>query len=103
MEAYDLLLDDDGDFLIQNGDLVIGPSNEELLNSLFLSHFNEWKNNPSVGINIENYLNGDITQSLILQQNMRTEMVADGFVVQDLKVDSDLTSINISTNADRQF
>lgn len=103
MIAYDLLLDDDDDFLIINGDLQIGNSNEELLNSLFLSHLNEWKNNPSVGINIENYLNGDITQSLILQQNIRTEMVADGFVVQDLKVDSDLTSINISTNADRQF
>jgi hypothetical protein len=104
MIVYDLLLDVDGDLLIESGDLVMNDSNQELLNSLMLSHFGEWKLNPGAGLNIESYLNGDITQRLILEQNLRSLMKGDGFVLQDLNISANnLNELEIKSNADRSY
>lgn len=111
MNVYDLLLDQtDGDLLIQNGDLVIGIANQELLNSLLVSHTGEWKQNPDVGINLELYINSNFTSTLLLEQDIKSEMINDGFIVNSINIMFDnFKQVNIAINqgitnwADRKF
>ncbi len=46
----DFLLDEDGDLLIVNGDLVIGDSDATIVEHLMHSFKGEWKESPLTGV-----------------------------------------------------
>lgn len=91
----DLLLNDSFDLLVKNGDLVIGDSNVQHQNILLLSQPGSFKENPDIGVGIENYLMDD--DSAGLKDKVREEFTKDGQKV-DL-INYDIQTGNLDYNA----
>lgn len=101
--AYDLKTED-GDFIFENGDFRIDDSNQEHACAIVESNVGEWKQTPELGVGISNYLNGNgVTASRILEQVTRRQFRNDGFKVQDLKIEFNLSTskLILKTNAIR--
>lgn len=80
MKAQDFLLDTDGDLLIKDGDLVIGPSDGQHIKDIMQSVPGWWKEFPLVGFNPFQFLN---SRTSVQQQKQiaRQQLEGDGFVV----------------------
>jgi hypothetical protein len=57
----DLLLDDNDNLIISNGDFVIGNADYQQRKLIILSQKGEWKEYPSLGFGIDNYLKKSVT------------------------------------------
>jgi hypothetical protein len=55
----DILLDENDDLRIENGDLVVGESTMQHQRHLFLGDKGHFRNSPISGIGISNYQNDD--------------------------------------------
>lgn len=90
MEAIDLLCDSDGDLLIQNGDFVIGSSDQRHNYDIMASNTGDWKECPLVGFNPMSYINSRVT-SAVLNQNAKIQLQADGCsnIITNLSIDKD--------------
>ncbi|MBU7577074.1 MAG: hypothetical protein KAF40_03340 [Flavihumibacter sp.] len=80
----DILLDEDFDLLIQNGDLVIGPSSEQHQQLLLLSNKGDWRQFPMVGVGIREYLKDEDENSMVGEIKEQFEM--DGMQVKDIRI-----------------
>lgn len=89
MPVIDLILDSDGDLLIQNGDFVIGNSDQQHNYDIIASNTGDWKETPLVGFNPMIYINSRVTSS-VLNQNARIQLQADGCtnIRVDLEIDA---------------
>lgn len=92
--VHDILLDEDGDLLIKNGDLAIGESTQQHERLLLLCQKGELKLHPLVGVGIRDYLNDENPQNL--KTEIRRQFKADGLVIKDLKADA--KGVNIKAN-----
>lgn len=78
----DILLDDDGDLLIENGDFVIGESDTEHIKSILMANKGDFKEFPELGVGMEELLNDDaITQFLI---DAKKNLEYDGLQVNNI-------------------
>lgn len=80
----DILLDQDFDLLIQNGDLVIGPSSEQHQQLLLLSNKGDWRQFPMVGVGVREYLKDENENSMVGEIKEQFEM--DGMEVKDIRI-----------------
>ena len=80
----DLLLDENGDLAIVNGDLLIGDASTQSVQLILTSKPGEWKEFPLVGCDIERALNGAISR--FLEQNIRVQLEADYFKIEKLQI-----------------
>ena len=80
----DLLLDDDGDLKIINGDFVIGEAEVQSVERLLISKPGEWKEFPQVGCDIKKSMNGSIGR--FLERNVRVQLESDGFSIEKLNI-----------------
>lgn len=80
----DILLDQDFDLLIQNGDLVIGPSSEQHQQLLLLSNKGDWRQFPMVGVGVREYLKDEDENSMVGEIKEQFEM--DGMEVKDIRI-----------------
>jgi hypothetical protein len=95
--SNDIILENfDLEFL--NGDLVVGNSNLQIASLLFESFTNDWKNSPLSGLNLIEYINSNISSSVI-SNLVSGLMSADGFNIQDLLVSYSNNELDIKTNA----
>ena len=81
----DILLDEDFDLLIKDGDLVIGDSDEQHKNLLLLCSKGDFKENPDVGVGIESYLESEDPAALI--REIKQQYSADGMRVNEIKIE----------------
>lgn len=79
----DLLLDDNFDILIQNGDLVAGESTRQHQILLLLSEKGEWREFPLRGVGLRSWLLDDQVGDLNAQ--IKREFEADGQTVSLVK------------------
>lgn len=89
MKAYDFLTDIDGDLLIQNGDFVIGESDEQHILDIMQSMPGWFKQFPLVGFNPYQYLNARVSVT-DLNKNAKIQLQADGYtnITTDLTQDA---------------
>lgn len=80
----DILLDQDFDLLIQNGDLAIGPSSEQHQQLLLLSNKGDWRQFPMVGVGVREYLKDEDENSMVGEIKEQFEM--DGMEVKDIRI-----------------
>ena len=101
MIAQDILLDENSELRIENGDFVVGPSDKQSMQSILNSFPGWWKQFPTVGVGMMQYLNSKGKDQEIIR-NIRIQLEADGFTV-DSTVIQGLTKDNfkITTNAHR--
>jgi hypothetical protein len=95
-EVKDILLDDDGDLLIKDGDLVFGASDQQHINDLLIclpGHIREF---PLAGIGIQKYIGAPFTLEIInaLQKRIQLQLELDGYKVNSIIINS-FTDITI--------
>ena len=79
MDNSDFLLDDEGDLLIVNGDLVIGDSDQQHVYDLLTCPKGNYKEHSTIGIHALDYRNKTGDVSTRFQRDVKEELKRDGF------------------------
>lgn len=74
----DILLTDENDLLIADGDFVIGESAQQEVEGILRSFPGWWKQYPVLGCEISNYLDGPLTDIATLQRTIQVQLKSDG-------------------------
>ncbi len=77
----DFLLDDDNNLATADGDFVFGDPTLQNQNLLLSSAPGEWKENPTIGIDVESYLLDEDIGGLL--SAVKKEFEADGMTMDD--------------------
>ena len=85
MNVFDILLDEDFDLVVKNGDLVVGESTLQHQALLLLSNKGDWRQSPTVGMGLNNYLLEDAPAD-VMRQAIRQELERDGMQVGSIDV-----------------
>lgn len=77
MTEQDILLDSDGDLLIENGDLLVGDCSDQCIADIIESDTGNWKEHPEVGVGIGKYMRaaGGFSE---LEREIRVQLAGDG-------------------------
>jgi hypothetical protein len=99
--TQDILIDDTGDLIIENGDFKLGPSDEQHVILIVNTMPGSWKRYPICGVGIIQY-SASSGQVGDLKRNINVQLEKDGYT----NITIDLQSNNIDTfdyfiNADR--
>lgn len=83
--AKDILLDENGDLKIENGDLVIGDSSQQEIEQLVTGFKGEFKEFPIMGVGISKFLKtrGALTAAV---KEIKIQLKSDGFNVNTVKI-----------------
>jgi len=81
----DILLDDNLDLVIKNGDFVIGPSTYQNQQILLLSEKGTIREWPKAGVGIQSFLLGEDPGQLF--REIRQQFEQDGMKVRSLRID----------------
>lgn len=82
----DILLDENNDLLIQNGDFVIGESEEQEIKCILQSVINDYKQTPELGVNLIEELNSSGSERA-LKQKIKLNLRMDGKGNKRFKID----------------
>ena len=97
----ELTIDETGDLVFTNGDFKVSTSDEQDCILLVNTSAGAWKQYPTVGVGIFNYL-GSTGQTAALRKAIVEQMTADRFVNIQVDLQSDLSgAFNYSITADR--
>jgi hypothetical protein len=96
MDVFDFKVAEDGDLAIINGDIDLGESTLQHQHNLLLSEKGEYKQYPTVGVGIINYLSDDADAN-DLQTAIQRELEADGVDISLLKING-FNNIQIEGN-----
>ena len=94
----------DEDFDWSSGDFEVSESSMEHLSALMASVTGDYINLPSLGVNLQSYLNGPLNDSTIeLQRVISNNMKLDGFSTNKLSIQGNLSSseLNIEASGER--
>lgn len=83
MEAKDILLDDNFDLIIENGDFKIGNSDIQHIQLICITDLGHWKQSPLQGVGIHNYISSS-GQQAALKRNISIQLAADGYKVNEV-------------------
>jgi hypothetical protein len=75
----DLMIDDSGNLLFENGDFQIKSSDEQHAVLIINTRAGSWKQSPTLGVGISEYL-GASSQENELKRNILIQMQSDGFI-----------------------
>lgn len=92
----DLIIKDNGDVRISNGDLVIGFSDLQHQEHLLIAQKGSVKQYPDVGVGLESYLNESEIEEMLEMTNV--EFTKDGMEVEKLKYDKQTGELNYDAN-----
>ena len=75
---HDILLDENNDLIIENGDFKIGESDQQHQQAIIATWTGQWKEFPLLGIGINYYLGGSGLQQELIRE-MRIQLTDDGY------------------------
>jgi len=100
-QLNDILLNDDLDLLIENGDFVIGDADEQIQELILLANKGDFRESPLTGVAIIKYLKSRMSPKLVdkLKQNINLQLQFDGFASSTTTIvgDDTIEDINIET------
>lgn len=82
----DILLDDDLDLKIADGDFVIGVSDNQQQNLLLVCNKGSFKDVPDVCVGLQNYLESEDPAKMIAEINR--QFTADGMDVKSIEINN---------------
>jgi len=103
VNSKDIRMNEQGEIVTKDGDFDIWVSNQEHAVAITVTNLNDWKENPQTGFGVEKYQNAPLTNNLFLKQELKQMLKDDGFNVQDLELEYDISNdkLKIKTNARR--
>lgn len=91
----DFVFDDNGDLLIQNGDFVIGESDNQHQLDILLAEKGEFKEFPEIGVGIQEMLSDDDFVEFLIEAKKNLEY--DGMNINNIEF-TENGSLNIDGN-----
>ncbi|SHJ76223.1 hypothetical protein SAMN02745146_0102 [Hymenobacter daecheongensis DSM 21074] len=76
--AKDILLDEEDDLLIVNGDLVIGDSEEQEVGLILRTNQGDWRQSPLTGFGVARRTRTEISRTQF-ERDLSTQLLMDGF------------------------
>lgn len=99
MIRYDAQLDENGDLLVVNGDLVLDLSDDQHMEDTIKAYPGWWKENFSDGVGIQDFLGSD-GQEQILARLIKIELESDLYTVNRPEISFDAAgNLIINPNA----
>ena len=100
-QATDIMLDDDGDIIIMNDDLVLGDSDGQHIQHIFELEPGELKENVLVGIGIQKKLHGNEANGAV-RREATLQLLADGYtLISPVIIEKVDEKVNIKVDAER--
>lgn len=86
----DILLDDNMDLAIVNGDFVMGDAEEQIQQLILMATQGSFRNSPLTGVGIIKYLKASFTVDKVdqLRQKIRLQLQYDGYKSVDTQINS---------------
>lgn len=86
----DILLDDNMDLAIQNGDFVMGDAEEQIQQLILIATQGSFRNSPLTGVGIIKYIKSSFTVDKVdqLRQKIRLQMQYDGYTSVNTQINS---------------
>jgi len=91
----DLLLDEDLDLKIINGDFVLADTEVQDMELLISSNKGAWKEHPTTGVGVVQLIKSRATEVRI-KRDINEQLTLDGF--KNIDVDIDYPSVNVDAN-----
>lgn len=88
----DLLLDNNQELDIQNGDFVIGESTLQHQDLLLMTNKGEWKENPTIAVGVLGFLKDEDESGLLAE--IKTQFEKDGMRVNTLAAEEGKLNID---------
>jgi hypothetical protein len=85
MASQDLLLDNNYDLMVVNGDLVIGLSEQQHIALIVVTAPGHWKDSPFLGFNAGGYLGSNANQAEMIG-NLSEQLQSDNSVLDQLTI-----------------
>jgi len=86
-DNWDILLDEDGDLLVENGDLVAGDATQQHIKHILKAHKGEFKWCPLLGVGIDEYVCSNHLQRNQLKKKVRANLKLAGYHVVKIHFD----------------
>ncbi|MBL7868888.1 MAG: hypothetical protein JNM71_12810 [Flavobacterium lindanitolerans] len=83
----DITLDDNFDLLIENGDFVVSPSDQQHVNCIFLAHAGEYKQFPLIGFGASRFLKKTTASKQKFLRELTIQLEMDGYVSPEIEND----------------
>lgn len=83
MEIKDIILDDDLDLIIENGDFKVADSDQQHVLLIVNTTLGSFKNAPLMGVGIRQYLSSS-GETDALKRAMTVQLGADGYKVNEI-------------------
>lgn len=83
----DILLDQDGDLIIENGDFKIGYSDNQQQEHILKAEKGEYKEFPEVGVGISQMLSDDRYDEMMIE--MKKQLQYDGMKIKTIRFEQD--------------
>jgi len=83
----DILLDQDGDLSIENGDFKIGESDNRHQEHILRAEKGEYKESPEVGVGISQMLSDDRYDEMMIE--MKKQLQYDGMKIKTIRFEGD--------------
>ncbi|MDM1557052.1 hypothetical protein HX126_21080 [Chryseobacterium indologenes] len=81
---FDIILDENFDVKIEDGDFVVGESTYQNQNLLILADKGQFKMDPTVGVGVRRFLESNKKDDLA--REIRQEFMKDGMIVKSLTI-----------------
>lgn len=91
--AQDILRDATGDIEIKNGDLVVGESTYQEIELLLTTKKGEWKQNPLVGGNLQQFLKQREGRTAALKE-INIQLRNDGFTINKISISNNKLNVD---------
>ena len=77
-ERKDILVDENNDLMISNGDFVIGPSDVQHVDHIIMAFPGEYKEHPEIGLGAVAYVKSN-TSKVKFKRDLRIQLNYDGY------------------------
>lgn len=96
-DRIDILLDDESDLVIANGDFDFGAADNQHVGLIFEAQKGEIRPKPDLGFGAMKYIK-KIFKKRDFFRNLKVELEKDGYNNTDIKVDFETGKLNIDLN-----
>jgi hypothetical protein len=92
----DIILDNNFDLMISNGDFYISNSDQQNIELILLSYPGQWKQFPLLGAAIQGDINGPFNDQM--KNRIKKQLISDGYGNVDFLFDIQTSNIKIKIN-----
>ncbi|GAA4825599.1 hypothetical protein [Algivirga pacifica] len=93
--AKDILLNENNELLIVNGDFVVGEADEQNIRLNLVSHKGDWRQHPEAGFGIDRFIKSSEADTNRFKAELQQALRQDGYRLKSLDIDEGFEDFNL--------